>query len=97
MVYDHARAQHVETIRRWVGQARIILAGRYSEWEYYNSDHAFVAGRKAAEQARQWQSASFTSQGGSTLNARELNPRQAAGAVAMSATASGGGKLKPAA
>ena len=29
----------------------IILAGRYSEWEYYNSDHAFIAGRKAAEQA----------------------------------------------
>ena len=28
-----------------------LLAGRYSEWEYYNSDHAFVAGRKAAEAA----------------------------------------------
>jgi UDP-galactopyranose mutase len=26
----------------------IILAGRYSEWEYYNSDHAFIAGMKAA-------------------------------------------------
>jgi UDP-galactopyranose mutase len=25
------------------------LAGRYSEWEYYNSDHAFLAGKKAAE------------------------------------------------
>ena len=49
VVYDHARAQHVQTIRRWVGEADILLAGRYSEWEYYNSDHAFVAGRKAAE------------------------------------------------
>ena len=26
----------------------IILSGRYSEWEYYNSDHAFLAGKKAA-------------------------------------------------
>jgi hypothetical protein len=25
------------------------LAGRYSEWEYYNSDHAFIAGKKAVE------------------------------------------------
>ena len=29
-----------------------ILAGRYSEWEYYNSDHAFLAGRQAALQIR---------------------------------------------
>ena len=46
-----ARA-NVETIRDWLAAHDIILAGRYSEWEYYNSDHAFVAGRKAAEQAR---------------------------------------------
>jgi UDP-galactopyranose mutase len=30
-------------------QHDIVLAGRYSEWEYYNSDHAFLAGKKAAE------------------------------------------------
>ena len=30
----------------------ILLAGRYSEWEYYNSDHAFIAGKKAAEQVK---------------------------------------------
>ena len=48
VVYDHARAAHVDTIRRWADAADIVLAGRYSEWEYYNSDHAFVAGRKAA-------------------------------------------------
>jgi UDP-galactopyranose mutase len=35
----------------------IILAGRYPEWEYYNSDHAFIAGRKAAEQVRELQQA----------------------------------------
>ena len=31
------------------GTQDIVLAGRYSEWEYYNSDHAFLAGKKAAE------------------------------------------------
>ncbi len=96
VVYDHARAQHVETIRRWVAQANILLAGRYSEWEYYNSDHAFVAGRKAAEQARMLHSTSYTSNGASTLSAREASQRQAASAVAMAATAAGG-KYKPAA
>ena len=52
VVYDHDRAAHVETIRSWVARSGIILAGRYSEWEYYNSDHAFVAGRNAALQAQ---------------------------------------------
>ena len=51
VVYDHARAALVQSIRDWMAQANILLAGRYSEWEYYNSDHAFVAGRKAAELA----------------------------------------------
>lgn len=97
VVYDHARAQHVETIRRWMGQARIVLAGRYSEWEYYNSDHAFLAGRKAAEQVRQLPSATFTSSGASTVSARELQQRQAAAAVAMAATAPEAGQRKPAA
>jgi UDP-galactopyranose mutase len=49
VVYDHARQKHVETIRNWLKYQDIILAGRYSEWEYYNSDHAFIAGKKAAE------------------------------------------------
>jgi UDP-galactopyranose mutase len=26
----------------------VILVGRYSEWQYYNSDHAFMAGHWAA-------------------------------------------------
>jgi protoporphyrinogen oxidase len=51
VVYDHARSEHVATIRRWLGAFGIVLAGRYAEWEYYNSDHAFIAGRRAAEQA----------------------------------------------
>ena len=49
VLYDHARAENVSVIRSWMAQHDIVLAGRYSEWEYYNSDHAFLAGRKAAE------------------------------------------------
>ncbi|TFW34677.1 FAD-dependent oxidoreductase [Massilia horti] len=49
VVYDHARAANVQLIRKWLARYDIVLAGRYSEWEYYNSDHAFLAGKKAAE------------------------------------------------
>ena len=49
VVYDHARAANVALLRDWLGRYDIVLAGRYSEWEYYNSDHAFIAGKKAAE------------------------------------------------
>jgi UDP-galactopyranose mutase len=50
VVYDHDRARNVTLIREWLSANDIVLAGRYAEWEYYNSDHAFVAGKKAAEQ-----------------------------------------------
>jgi UDP-galactopyranose mutase len=53
VVYDHARPRNVALIREWMAKHDIILAGRYSEWEYYNSDHAFLAGKKAAERARE--------------------------------------------
>lgn len=49
VVYDHARADNVAVIKKWLTQHDILLAGRYSEWEYYNSDHAFIAGKKSAE------------------------------------------------
>ena len=52
VIYDHARAANVGVIRDWLTHFDIILAGRYSEWEYYNSDHAFLAGHKAATQVR---------------------------------------------
>jgi UDP-galactopyranose mutase len=56
VVYDHARTANVALIRDWLMRYDIVLAGRYSEWEYYNSDHAFLAGRKAAQQALDLQS-----------------------------------------
>jgi UDP-galactopyranose mutase len=49
VIYDHARPQNVAVIRQWLSGHGVLLAGRYSEWEYYNSDHAFLAGKKAAE------------------------------------------------
>ena len=49
VVYDHARAANVKVIRDWLLTHDIHLSGRYSEWEYYNSDHAFLAGRKVAQ------------------------------------------------
>lgn len=53
VVYDHVRAASVALIREFFESQDISLAGRYSEWEYYNSDHAFIAGKKAAELAQQ--------------------------------------------
>jgi protoporphyrinogen oxidase len=53
VVYDHARPTNVAKIRAWLERHDIQLAGRYAEWEYYNSDHAFLGGKKAAETARQ--------------------------------------------
>jgi len=50
VVYDHDRARNVAHIREWLSGQDIVLAGRYAEWEYYNSDHAFIAGKKAAKQ-----------------------------------------------
>jgi UDP-galactopyranose mutase len=57
VVYDHARSSNVELIREWLLGHDIVLAGRYSEWEYYNSDHAFLAGKKAAGKAVELQKA----------------------------------------
>ena len=50
VVYDHGRKANVERVRAWLSSMDIVLAGRYSEWAYYNSDHAFMAGRRAAEE-----------------------------------------------
>jgi len=52
VVHDHGNAERVARIRRWLTQFDILPAGRYGEWTNYNSDHAFVAGRNAAEAAR---------------------------------------------
>lgn len=60
VVYDHGRASNVALIRDWLASQDIILAGRYAEWEYYNSDHAFIAGRKAAKEVQEHRQQRFT-------------------------------------
>jgi protoporphyrinogen oxidase len=52
VLYDHARARNVETCKAWLKQFDITLVGRYSEWEYYNSDHALLAGKRGADIVR---------------------------------------------
>lgn len=53
VVYDHSRKHNVDLIRDWLKSKNIVLSGRYSEWEYYNSDHAFIAGKTAADQVEE--------------------------------------------
>ena len=52
VIYDYVRALNVEIVKNWLSKHDISLAGRYSEWEYYNSDHAFIAGKKAADKLK---------------------------------------------
>jgi UDP-galactopyranose mutase len=52
VVYDHARPKNIAIIKEWLAKHDIILVGRYSEWEYFNSDHAFLAGKRGAEEAK---------------------------------------------
>jgi protoporphyrinogen oxidase len=52
VVYDHGRKRHVDAIRAWLHSLDILLAGRYAEWKYFNSDHAFIAGKNAADATR---------------------------------------------
>jgi protoporphyrinogen oxidase/glycosyltransferase involved in cell wall biosynthesis len=49
VLYDHHRARNVETCKTWLKGFDITLVGRYSEWEYYNSDHALLAGKRGAD------------------------------------------------
>jgi protoporphyrinogen oxidase/glycosyltransferase involved in cell wall biosynthesis len=49
VLYDHQRARNVETCKAWLKGYDITLVGRYSEWEYYNSDHALLAGKRGAD------------------------------------------------
>jgi protoporphyrinogen oxidase/glycosyltransferase involved in cell wall biosynthesis len=49
VVRDEAREKNVATIRAWLEQHDILLAGRYAEWEDCNADQAFMAGKRAVE------------------------------------------------
>jgi len=49
IIYEHDRKKNVGMIRDWMHEHGIYGAGRFGEWEYYNSDHAMLSGKKAAE------------------------------------------------
>ena len=51
VIDDRGRADRVARIRAWLETVDIVPAGRYGEWSYCEADHAFIAGRKAAEAA----------------------------------------------
>lgn len=73
VIYDHARMRNVALVRAWLLEHDVHLAGRYSEWEYYNSDHAFLAGRRVAQQVRALLGASRNDDGRAST-ARPLAP-----------------------
>lgn len=75
VVYDHERARNVELLRDWLTDYDIVLAGRYSEWQYYNSDHAFLAGKRAADHVRETRASRDTQHPAeSTIALREKSP-----------------------
>lgn len=49
VVYTHDREARMKAIKDKLLEKDIHLVGRFAEWEYYNMDHALVAGKKLAE------------------------------------------------
>jgi UDP-galactopyranose mutase len=84
VVYDHGRAKSVAMIREWLLERDIVLAGRYGEWEYYNSDHAFIAGRNAADGVRQTRRGRSAEMPPRSLGAQPQTARQTSGRIPVS-------------
>ena len=53
VVPDVHKDTHVATIRSWLTDQDIHLAGRFAEWAYYNSDQAMMAGKRVADTIQQ--------------------------------------------
>lgn len=49
VVFDHHRSQALDTIRPWIEERGIVLAGRYGEWGYFWTDDAARSGWSAAD------------------------------------------------
>jgi UDP-galactopyranose mutase len=52
VIYTPDRAQRVGLIQEYLRGHGIHSVGRFGEWCYYNSDHAILAGKRAAETVR---------------------------------------------
>ncbi|MDF3036737.1 MAG: UDP-galactopyranose mutase [Paucimonas sp.] len=61
VIYDRQRQRHVEVLKTWFARYGITLSGRFGEWEYYNSDYAFIAGKHAAEEVARRQAGKLAS------------------------------------
>jgi UDP-galactopyranose mutase len=49
VIYTPDRGQRVGLIQDYLRGQGIQSVGRFGEWCYYNSDHAILAGKRAAE------------------------------------------------
>jgi len=53
VIPDVEKDKNIATIRAWLADHDIHLAGRFAEWAYYNSDHAMLAGKRVADLLRE--------------------------------------------
>ena len=49
VVYEEHRVPTVQIIKDWLEEHDIHTAGRFGDWEYYNTDHSLLAGKRVAE------------------------------------------------
>jgi protoporphyrinogen oxidase len=50
VIYDLHHAENVATIHSWLRENRVLPAGRFGEWQYFNMDQAMRSGREAAQE-----------------------------------------------
>lgn len=48
-IYDLNREKNVMKIREFLSQHNISTIGRFGEWEYHNTDHVVLSGKRAAD------------------------------------------------
>jgi UDP-galactopyranose mutase len=50
VIYDLHHAENVAAVHSWLRENRVLPAGRFGEWQYFNMDHAMRSGRDAARE-----------------------------------------------
>jgi len=51
VIFDHARAKALSTIKAFLDQAGIFLSGRFGCWEYHSMEDSFLSGKDAGAAA----------------------------------------------
>ncbi len=49
VVYEEHRKPTTQIIKDWLQENDIFTAGRFGDWEYYNTDHSLLAGKRVAD------------------------------------------------